>query len=128
MQKGRPLSHLRKELLERYQPPREDLAAFLSDYPLIKGTVYTLRRKCGKPTCRCASGERHGTVVLTANIRGKTRLWTIGQEHMEEIRERTDAYRKFRKSRAAFIKKCGRHQAELLRLIDAIEKARTRQP
>ena len=128
MQTGRPLSQLRQELLERYQPPREDLASFLSDYPLTKGTVYTLRRKCGKPTCRCAGGERHETVVLTANVGGKTQLWTIAKDRLDEIRERTEAYRKFRKSRAALVKKWAQRQAEMLRLIDAIEKARTRRP
>lgn len=106
----------------------EDLAPFLSGHPLIKGTVYTLRRKCSKPSCRCALGERHASVVLTASIGGKTQLWTIPEERLDEVRERTERYRRFRKARAAFLKKCAQRQAEILRLIDDIEKIRTAQP
>lgn len=129
MQTGRlDISQLRQKLLELYHPAPDELAPFLSSHPLVKGTVYTLRRKCSKPSCRCARGERHATVVLTASIGGKTRLWTIPQERIEEIRERTEHYRRFRKARAAFLKRCSQRQAETLRLLDAVEKIRTQQP
>ena len=122
------LAQLRQELIQLGQVPRDDLAVFLSDHPLVRGTVYTLRRKCSKPSCRCAQGERHASVVLTANIKGKTRLWTIAQDRVEELRERTEAHRQFRKARAAFLKQCAQRQSAMLRLIDAIGKGRTRQP
>lgn len=121
-------AQLRQELIQLCQAPREDLGVFLSDHPLVRGTVYTLRRKCSKPSCRCAQGERHASIVLTANIKGRTRLWTIGEDRVEELRERTEAHRQFRKARAAFLKQWARRQAAILRLIDAIGKARTRQP
>lgn len=122
------LPELRQKLIELSQVSRDELGAFLSDHPLVRGTVYTLRRKCSKPSCRCAQGERHASVVLTANIKGRTRLWTIKQERVEEFRERTEAYRQFRKARAAFLKQWVQRQAAMLRLIDAIGKVRTRQP
>lgn len=121
-------AQLRQELIQLCQVPREDLGVFLSDHPLVRGTVYTLRRKCSKPSCRCAQGERHASIVLTANIKGRTRLWTIEQDRVEELRERTEAHRQFRKARAAFLKQWARRQAAILRLIDAIGKARTQQP
>ena len=104
------------------------MAPFLSDHPLIKGTVYSLRRTCGKPSCRCARGERHVSVVLTASVNGKTRLWTLAEDRLTEVREGTQAYRRFRQNRAALVKRMTQRQAELLVVIDAIEKARTRQP
>jgi hypothetical protein len=122
------LAELRQKLIQLCQVSREDLGAFLSDHPLVRGTVYTLRRKCSKPSCRCAQGERHASIVLTANIKGKTQLWTIAQDHIDELRERTEAYRHFRKARAAFLKEWARRQTAILSLIDAIGKARTRQP
>ena len=121
-------SQLRQRLIELCQVSRDDLGVFLSDHPLVRGTVYTLRRKCSKPSCRCAQGERHASVVLTANIKGKTRLWAIAADRVEELRERTEAYRQFRKARAAFLKQCVQRQVAMLRLIDAIGKARVRQP
>jgi hypothetical protein len=128
MQNNQRLTQLRQELMRLYQPDIDDLAAFLSSHRLIKGSVYTLKRKCSKPSCRCARGEHHAMVVLTASMGGKTRLWTIPEEHMEEIQEGTDHYRRFRKARAAFLKKHTQRHAEMKRLIDAIEKIRTRQP
>jgi hypothetical protein len=129
MQIGRQgLSQLRKKLLELFHPAQEDLGPFLSSHPLVKGTVYTLRRKCSKSSCRCARGEHHETVVLTASIAGKTRLWTIPEERIEEIRQWAEHYRRFRQARARFLKDCAKRQAEMLCLIDAIEKIRTQQP
>ena len=91
---------------------------------MIKGTVYTLRRRCSKPSCRCAQGDKHETVVMTASIGGKTRLWTLSDEQIPELRRRTERYRQFRRARAMLVKE----QREALRLIDAIEKARMKQP
>ena len=122
------LAQLRQKLIELCQVPRNDLGVFLSDHPLVRGTVYTLRRKCSKASCRCAQGQRHESIVLTANIKGKTQLWTIAQGGVEELRERTEAHRQFRKARAAFLKRWAQRQAAILRLIDAIGRVRTLQP
>ena len=126
--RSRRLSQLRQELIQLGQYPINDHAVFLSSRPLVKGTVYPLRRKCSKPTCRCARGALHETVVLTANLSGKTRLWTIPEDRIAAVRAQTEAYRQFRKARRAFIKKAARRQAGMLRLIDAIREIRTQQP
>ena len=126
--KENSLAQLRQKLIQLCQVPHHGLGVFLSGHPLVRGTVYILRRKCSKPSCRCAQGERHASVVLTANIKGKTRLWAIAADRVEELRERTEAYRQFRKARAAFLKQCVQRQVVMLRLIDGIGKARTRQP
>lgn len=125
---GKDLSQLRQKLLSLFHPGQEELAAFLSSHPLVKGTLYTLRRKCSKAFCRCARGERHEAVVLTASIAGKTRLWTIPEDRIEEVREQTERYRRFRRARARLLKECVKRQGEMLRLIDAIERIRTRTP
>jgi len=128
MQSNQRLSQLRQELMRLHQPAIDDLAPFLSGHPLIKGSVYTLKRKCSKPSCRCARGEHHAMVVLTASMGGKTRLWTLPEERVEEIRQGTRNYRQFRKARTAFLKRCAQRQTEMRRIIDAIEKTRTQQP
>ena len=121
-------STFRQQLLALHGPDREELGPFLSDRPMVKGSVYRLRRKCSKPSCRCATGQRHETMVLTARIDGKMRLWQIAQDQLEEMRQRTEIYRQFRRARARLIREQGRRQREMLRVIDAIAKARTRQP
>ena len=126
--RSRHLSQLRQELIQLGHSSIDDLAVFLSNRPLVKGTLYPLRRKCFKPSCRCARGAFHETIVLTANLQGKTRLWTIPEDRIAAVRVQTEAYRRFRKARRAFIKKAAQRQAEMLRLIDAIREIRTQQP
>ena len=45
--------------------------------PLVKGNVYELARKCGKPNCICTRGELHRSMVLTWSEKGKSRLLSI---------------------------------------------------
>ena len=47
---------------------------FFSDRPVMKGTVYELKRKCGKPGCKCAQGELHARMVVSASEGGKTQI------------------------------------------------------
>lgn len=122
------LSRLRQKLTGLGHLPPELLSSFLAGDPLIKGTLYTLRRKCSKASCRCARGELHASLVLTASIRAKTRLWTIAPERIQEIRRSTQAYHRFRQARRELLKEIGRRRARMLAVIDAIEKIRLRQP
>jgi hypothetical protein len=122
--RGATFSRLRQQLRDLASAALGEIGPFLADEPLVKGTVYTLRRRCGKPTCHCASGAKHETVVMTASLDGKTRLWTLAEDQISQLRHRTERYRQFRRARAQVLKR----QREMLRLIDAIEKARTRQP
>ena len=43
--------------------------------PLVKGNVYEMARKCGKPSCACTRGELHRSMVLSWSQRGKTQLF-----------------------------------------------------
>ncbi len=122
------LSHFRQQLIQLAKAGFPEITSFLSARPLTKGTVYTLRRKCSKPSCRCARGALHESIVLTASVSGKTRLWTIPKERIEELRAATRAYRHFRKARVHFLKRCLQRQREMLRIIDHIEKIRTHEP
>ena len=122
--RGTDFSRLLQKLRELAHATPQEIGPFLSSEPLVKGSVYTLRRRCWKPSCRCARGDKHESVVMTASIGGKTRLWTLSEDQISELRRRTERYRQFRRARAELVK----GQRETLRLIDAIEKARTRQP
>ena len=42
---------------------------------MIRGSVVVHRRRCGKPTCRCAGGQAlHESTVLSYSERGRTRF------------------------------------------------------
>lgn len=48
-----------------------------SDTSLLRGTLITFRRRCGKPTCHCASGEPHESPALTYTEVGRTKTLTL---------------------------------------------------
>lgn len=61
---------------------------------LVRGSVVTRRRRCGKPGCRCASGEQlHESVVLTYSQHGKTKMVQLPADQVAAVRAGTEAYR-----------------------------------
>lgn len=126
--RARHFSRLRQKLVNLKDLPRQLLIPFLDDQPVVKGTLYPLRRKCAKRTCRCARGQLHETMVLSASVSGKTRLWTIPEDRIEEIREMTERYRHFCRARADFVEFHGQRLTEMLRIIDALKRIRKKEP
>jgi len=111
-----------KSLLDDYQ---HQLAALLPLRQLVKGSVYDLRTRCGKPSCHCASdqGPLHISTVISWSAQGKTRLRTLPSGELAHFRQLTENYRRFRQARSALVKL---HQRIMLH-IDRLEGA-LRQP
>ena len=118
------LSRIRQALSELVQEVEELIAVFAARDPMVKGTVYEQRRKCGKPTCGCASGPLHGTMILSRSKEGRTKLISIASEQVEELRVLTGQYQRFRRARA----RLGQIHRKMLSLIDRLEAARRREP
>lgn len=53
---------------------------------LLRGALFTLRRKCGKPTCRCATGEPHETPALAYPADGRTNTITLAHADVVVVR------------------------------------------
>jgi hypothetical protein len=53
---------------------------------LLRGTLFVLRRKCGKPTCRCATGEPHETPALAYPAGGRTNTITLTHADLAAVR------------------------------------------
>lgn len=53
---------------------------------LLKGSLFTFRRRCGKPTCWCASGEGHESPALSYAESGKTKTLTLTGARLSEVR------------------------------------------
>jgi Family of unknown function (DUF6788) len=107
-----------KALLEDHRLCLEDLLPFRE---LLKGSVYELKTRCGKPSCHCASpeGPLHATTVLSWSQSGKTRLLSIPEGDRARLQRLTENYRRFRQHRAKLVKL---HRRVLL-TIDRLEKA-----
>ena len=92
--------------------------------PMVKGNVYELARKCGKPSCACAQGALHRSMVLSWSELGKTRLVSISAERLEPLRRKSERYLRFRTARAQVTVLCRR----ILARLDRIEKLRLEKP
>lgn len=52
---------------------------------VLRGTLTTFRRRCGKPSCRCASGEPHESPALTFTEDGRTKTITLSAAEVDEV-------------------------------------------
>ena len=114
------LPNLRQQLWRAYAALATTLRRLQRSEPMVQGSFYLLRRKCGKPNCRCARGQLHPTYVLTRSEAGKDRLYPVPKEQWAEVRRRAAEYRRYQRARAVLVK---RH-LRLLALVDQIAEQR----
>lgn len=117
------LSALRGKLRQAQQLLPGLLECCLGRQPLLPGSLYTLRRKCGKPSCHCNRGALHASTVLSYRGQGRPRNLSPATEHLEPLRHMTDHYRRCRKARAQLV----RWHKQLLQLVDELEALRVQQ-
>ena len=79
---------------------------------VIRGSIYELKGKCGKPNCYCAKTQRrHKSLMLSFRYKGKTKLIPIKKEQIADIKARIKDYKELK----AAIDELARINAELLR-------------
>lgn len=113
-------SRLRLALKSLLADCQRQLEQLLPLRQLVKGSVYELQTRCGKPSCHCASdeGPLHTSTVLSWSEKGTTRLRTLPPGERARLRQLTENYRRFRQARAALVKL----QRRMLASIDQLEK------
>ena len=116
----RRFSRLRQVLRQLAGEVSQRVAPVLADRPVIKGSVYEIQRRCGKPGCKCARGELHKSMVLSTSAQGHTKLRTIPRGSLTDVRRKVAAYQQIRRARARLVKT---HQ-KMLEIIDQIEALR----
>jgi hypothetical protein len=87
---------------------------------MCPGSLYLLRRRCGKPSCRCRQGTLHTAWVVTRSEEGRVKLYRVQDKERAEVRRLTTAYRDWQRARAALVKLT----AELLRRLDELAESR----
>lgn len=113
-------SQLRQSLGRRAGEVRQIIEPFFSDTPVIKGSVYELKTKCGKPACKCAQGQLHHRMVLSASEKGKTRLRVIPHGFLVDVQTKVRRYQELRRARVRLIEMHG----NMLQLMDEMEAMR----
>jgi len=118
------LSRLRQTLREQLADLEKSLKVVFGRAPMVKGNVYELARKCGKPTCACTRGEPHRSMVLTWSHEGKSKLFSIPPERLSALQEKSEEYLRFRRARARVTEIC----KKIVGVLDRIEKLRRQEP
>ena len=116
----RRFSRLRQALLQLAGELPQLVKLVLADRAVIKGSVYEIKRRCGKPGCKCARGELHKAMVLSTSEQGRTKLRVIPRGRLTDVRQKVAAYQQIRRVRAQLVKT---HQ-KMLEIIDQIEALR----
>lgn len=117
-------SQLRKQLQERQKEVADLLWILKQRPPLIRGSVYPLRRKCGKTNCRCQDGHLHESWVLSVPEKGRKRMRAVPKGKRLTWQQMADRYRRFRRARARLVKLF----VEILDRVDQLERERTVPP
>src|SRR2546428_12292094 len=95
--RGAPAARLRQRkfaLLQRYQIPETVVA------DLLPGSLSQSRRRCGKPTCHCATGPGHPSWYLAFMVGGTQRVEHIPAAWAAAVRRRVAAGRAVKEARA----------------------------
>ena len=113
-------SQLRQSLRRLANEIRQVGEPFFSDKSLIKGSVYELKTKCGKPGCKCAKGQLHHRMVLSASEKGKTKLRAIPHGFLVEVQTKVRRYQELRRVRVRLIEV----HKKMLQVMDEMEALR----
>ena len=65
---------------------RSKLAKLIHEEPLMRGTLSLRRLTCGKPSCRCHSGEKHVALYLSYGSEGTVHQVFIPKELEAQVR------------------------------------------
>jgi hypothetical protein len=113
-------SKLRQQLWRSQAAANRLLRRLARIQPMVQGSFYLLKRRCGNPNCRCARGELHESWVITRSQGGKGRTFTVPVEDRGRLRQLTGEYRQYIRGRALLSKR----QAQILALVDQLAQER----
>ena len=82
---------------------RAKLQVRLSSPPLmIEGCIHTIYKKCGKATCHCKDGKKHGPyIAIVRKVNGVSKLTYVDKL---DIIDKAKAYKKYNKRLASLRK------------------------
>ena len=72
---------------------RSKLTKLINCYPFVKGSVVTSGRKCGKPQCKCAKGEKHLSTYLSIKHNGKRQMVCVPKQFKKDVHAWVKTYK-----------------------------------
>lgn len=82
----------RSALPEKERKARSKAAQLIHDKPLIVGGLVEMANTCGKPSCKCARGEKHRSWCVSVRHQGKRKMIHIPRACESEVFEGIKAY------------------------------------
>lgn len=78
---------------EREQDCRSRLAQMVHDKEIVLGSLVEMKRKCGKPNCKCRKGEKHVSLYLSCRYKGNRKMICLPKASEKRAREVFERYR-----------------------------------
>jgi len=116
-----------RQAIERRRQALQHQLQALSGAPLMRGSIYERRRRCGRPSCACATHPkaRHASPFLTVFWAGQTRGFHLRAEEEARVRQAIAAYERLWEI-VNELTAC--EVAELRRQVRERQRARKRRP
>jgi hypothetical protein len=93
---------------------------------VLRGSLITLKRKCGQPGCHCARGELHESPALSLNVGGKTKILTLRPSEIPQVQTALARYKQARAAAQAALDQQVREGLATLQARHQSAKARER--
>lgn len=115
---------IRERIRERLQEQRRLVGELLGLREQLQGSLIVRYAVCGKESCACRSGERHGPYyVLSSRSGGKGGFTYLDGPRAAEARQLVGRYRRFKEG----LKRLRRVNVQLVTLLRRYQVAMTRQ-
>lgn len=72
---------------------RARLAQMVHDKDIVLGSLVEMKRKCGKPNCKCVDGKKHVSLYLSCRYKGKRKMICLPKKAEKRAREAYERYR-----------------------------------
>lgn len=87
----------RAELSAAERGLRSRIAQIASNERFLRGTLSERSSKCGKPNCRCATGEGHTSLYLVDSHDGQVRQMCIPKTLHDPVRRAVGEFQKMQR-------------------------------
>jgi len=96
----------RSSLSERERTARSKIAKLLHDQEVIAGSIVRTKQTCGKPTCRCKSGQKHTAVYVALKYNGKRRMFSVAAPRREAVGQAVANYKQMQRLLEVLSQEC----------------------
>lgn len=114
---------IRQRVMQRLQEQRLLVHTLLKLREQLQGSLFARYGECGKPTCICRSGAKHGPYyVLSTRSAGRSGFSYVETDKLQTAREHVHGYRQFRLG----LRRLKRLNADIVRLLKRYQAVASR--